>query len=54
MSVQAGVGHFSTGIDFRRQHLTSKVVPHTERVKYNTGIQIKQKKLTKSFMMISN
>ena len=38
----------------KRQILTSKVDPRTERVKYdNICIQMKQKELTKTFMMIS-
>ena len=46
----------------RRQILTTKVDPPTVRVKiflmpvdpYNIGIQMNQKELTKTYMMISN
>ena len=63
-----GINPSSAGIEFRRQNLTSrrhiltsKVDPRTKRVKYlywpqthNTGIQMKQKELTKIFIIISN
>ena len=47
---------YSAGIDFRRQILTSKIDPHTVKVKifimavdpYHIGIQMKQKELTKN------
>ena len=55
------INHFSAGTVLRRQDLTfynrrqtSKVDPLTERITHNTGIQMKQKELTKTFMMISN
>ena len=45
---------------YRRQILTSTVDPRTETINYdghrpinNTGIQMKRKELTKTFMMIS-
>ena len=57
--------YYSTGIDFkyqRRQILTSKDDPHTERMKIfidlNIGMNMKElanmKELPKTFMMISN
>ena len=37
------------------QNLTSKVDPRTEKIQKNyDGIQMKQKEITKTFMMISN
>ena len=40
------------GINFRRQNLTSKVDTRSGRVKiFNIGIQMRQKELTKTFMM---
>ena len=50
---------YSAGIDFRRQILTSKVYLRTVRVQIfimavDIGIQMRQKELTKWFMMISN
>ena len=48
----------STGIDFRRQILKSKVGPRTERANYlyphNIGIKMERKELTKTFMVTSN
>ena len=56
------INPFSAGIDFRRRHqiLTSKVNLRTERViflngrRYNIGIQITQKQITKTIMMIAD
>ena len=47
---------FNAGTDFRRHDMMSKVNSHTERVQYlyNIVIQMKQKKLTKTSLMILN
>ena len=52
---------YSAGIDLSHQIQTTKVNPHTVRVQifimavtHNIGIQMNQKDLTKTFMMISN
>ena len=42
------INPFSAGTDFRRQNLTSKVVPRTEKVKKHNnhiGFQMKQKEI---------
>ena len=58
--ISRGINLYIPGIDFRRQYLTSKVGPHNVRVNIHnacrpiTGIQIKLKELSRTFMPISN